>query len=132
LKFKEPEIPYRLFADKNGKLLTDHQLMLWGKKIDSDTNLGDVNQRERNLLSDFNAVFVKQNNVLNTITANGKFIDFETPQHISDEAIIKGQTFPLDYNFIDNKPVYMCGMSVPPVMTAQIAKQVYEQWLSKL
>ena len=43
-------------------------------------------------------------------------------------------TYPLDYNFTEfnTNPVYLIGMSVPPVMTAQIAKQVYEQWLSKL
>jgi DNA (cytosine-5)-methyltransferase 1 len=33
---------------------------------------------------------------------------------------------------MSNKPGYLIGMSVPPVMTAQIAKQVYEQWLSKI
>lgn len=27
---------------------------------------------------------------------------------------------------------YICGMSVPPVMMAQVATRVYEQWLSKL
>jgi len=132
LEFKEPEIAYKKIADDKGKKLTDHQLMLWNLKIDSDTNLGDVNQRERNLLSDFNAVFVKPEKVLNTITANGKFIDFEIPQHISDAAIIKAQTFPLDYNFKENKPVYMCGMSVPPIMTARIADEIFEQWLKPL
>jgi DNA (cytosine-5)-methyltransferase 1 len=41
-------------------------------------------------------------------------------------------SFPLDYNFINNKCSYIIGMSVPPVMTAQVAKQLYEQWLSKI
>ena len=132
LEFNEPEICYGEFADKLGKPLTDHQQMLWNKKIDTDTNLGDINQRERGLLSDFNAILVKHNSSLNTITANGKFIDFETPQHISDEAIKQGGSYPLDYDFKTNKVVYLVGMSVPPVMTAQIAKQVYEQWLSKI
>ena len=36
----------------------------------------------------------------------GKFIDFETPQHISDEAIKKGGSYPLDYDFKTNKVVY--------------------------
>ena len=26
-------------------------------------------------------------------------------------------------------PQYICGMSVPPVMMAQIATEVYQQWL---
>jgi DNA (cytosine-5)-methyltransferase 1 len=132
LNFNEPEINYGEFADKLGKPLTDHQQMLWDKKIDSDTSLCDINARERGLLSGFNAILVKHNSSLNTITANGKFIDFETPQHISDEAIKKGGSYPLDYDFKNNKVVYLVGMSVPPVMIAQIAKQVYEQWLSKI
>lgn len=37
-------------------------------------------------------------------------------------------TYPLDYNFKNIEPKYLIGMSVPPVMTAQIANQIYEQW----
>lgn len=45
-------------------------------------------------------------------------------------------TFPLDYNFLefgreDYKAGYLIGMSVPPVMTAQIANQMYLQWFNK-
>jgi DNA (cytosine-5)-methyltransferase 1 len=29
-------------------------------------------------------------------------------------------------------PIYICGMSVPPVMMAQIANRVKEYWLDKL
>lgn len=38
-------------------------------------------------------------------------------------------SYPLDYNFQTIEPKYLIGMSVPPVMTAQIAHQVYLQWL---
>lgn len=41
-------------------------------------------------------------------------------------------SYPLDYNFLDSEPQYLIGMSVPPVMTAQIAHRIYNQWLSKL
>jgi DNA (cytosine-5)-methyltransferase 1 len=105
---------------------------LWNKRIDTDGSLGDINQRERGLLSDFNAILIKPDQVMPTITANGKFIDFNLPQHVSDAAIIKGQSFPSDYNFLGSKPNYLCGMSVPPIMTAQIATQIYKQWLSKI
>lgn len=132
MEFNEKEIFYSEFADKLGKPLTEHQKILWDKKIKTDNNLGDINLRERKILSDFNAILVKHNNSFNTITANGKFIDFENPQHISDEAIKKAGSYPIDYNFIGLKPIYLVGMSVPPVMTAQIATKIYEQWLSKL
>ena len=41
--------------------------------------------------------------------------------------IYKASTFPQDYK--TTNPSYICGMSVPPVMTAQIANQIYLQWL---
>lgn len=48
------------------------------------------------------------------------------------EDICKVSSFPLDYDFGSQKPHYICGMSVPPIMIAQIATQVYEQWLTKI
>lgn len=41
-------------------------------------------------------------------------------------------TYPLDYNFKNVEPKYLIGMSVPPVMTAQIANQIKIQWLDKI
>ena len=41
-------------------------------------------------------------------------------------------SFPLDYNFLDQKYYYIIGMSVPPVMIAQIATRIKEQWLDPL
>lgn len=41
-------------------------------------------------------------------------------------------SYPLDYDFTPLEPKYLIGMSVPPVMTAQISHQIYLQWLSKI
>jgi DNA (cytosine-5)-methyltransferase 1 len=49
----------------------------------------------------------------------------------TNEGCLAG-SFPLDYNFKKILPSYLIGMSVPPVMTAQIAIRIYEQWLSKI
>jgi DNA (cytosine-5)-methyltransferase 1 len=38
------------------------------------------------------------------------------------------QSFPLDYDFLDQSPLSCIGRSVPPVMMAQIANQMYNQW----
>lgn len=51
---------------------------------------------------------------------------------LSPSAICKVSTFPQDYDFGNQRPAYVCGMSVPPVMMAQIATEVYNQWLSKI
>lgn len=41
-------------------------------------------------------------------------------------------TFPKDYDFLNTSPISVMGRSVLPVMMAQIANQIYIQWLSKL
>lgn len=51
---------------------------------------------------------------------------------LNDKDICKIGSFPQDYNFLKLSAAYLIGMSVPPVMTAQIASQVYDQWLNKL
>lgn len=38
----------------------------------------------------------------------------------------------VDYKGNDMEIGYLCGMSVPPVMMANVANNIYEQWLSKL
>ena len=53
-------------------------------------------------------------------------------QWLSKSDICKVSSFPQDYDFGTQKPEYVCGMSVPPIMIAQIAHQIYEQWLSKI
>lgn len=51
-------------------------------------------------------------------------------QSIEDKRNI--QTFPQDYDFGNQDPNFITGMSVPPVMMAQVASQVYEQWKAVL
>ena len=48
---------------------------------------------------------------------------------MTDRDIINCQTFPQDYDFMNQNVQYVCGMSVPPVMMAKITEQVYQQWL---
>ena len=48
---------------------------------------------------------------------------------MTKEDIINCQTFPQDYDFMDQRAQYVCGMSVPPVMMAHVAHEVYEQLL---
>jgi DNA (cytosine-5)-methyltransferase 1 len=41
-------------------------------------------------------------------------------------------SYPQDYDFSGVQYHYLIGMSVPPVMIAQIANQLYQQWLFKI
>ena len=51
---------------------------------------------------------------------------------LSTSDICKVSSFPQDYDFGSQQPHYVCGMSVPPIMIAQVASRIYEQWLSKI
>lgn len=55
----------------------------------------------------------------------------DTPSDATDVEYKQIGSYPLDYDFQDIEPKYLIGMSVPPVMMAQIANQIWEQWLSK-
>ena len=50
-------------------------------------------------------------------------------KRFSEEELINVQSFPQDYNFMGNSVQYVCGMSVPPNMMANIATEIWEQWL---
>ena len=66
-----------------------------------------------------------------TLTSNGRFW-LDEQNLVNDESLKKISTFPLDYNFLNNKVMYVCGMSVPPVMMANLSEQLYVQILSKI
>jgi DNA (cytosine-5)-methyltransferase 1 len=50
--------------------------------------------------------------------------------YLTDNEYCQIGTYPLDYNFKNIEPKYLIGMSVPPVMTAQIATEIYNQWFN--
>jgi len=130
--FKEKSIKYSQIRESLGRKLSDLYHSRWLQRQKTDTSFGDITQRLNGSGSCFSDVFAKDNDVLPTITAKGGIYDFENGCFISDDSFKKGGTYPLDYNFLEVKPCYLIGMSVPPVMTAQIATNIYEQWLSKI
>jgi DNA (cytosine-5)-methyltransferase 1 len=84
--------------------------------------------------SNFSSMRLADNEVCNTITANQceGFFHSTEKRKISDKECKLIGTYPLDYNFKDLRPMYLIGMSVPPVMTAQIANQIKIQWLDNI
>lgn len=131
LKFNEPEIPYKEIRQLQGnedaiglsKMISHY----W--KLTTPGNAMSENHPKG---SYFNEVKTAPDKVLPTIRANGLPYDYEVERTLFDDETKMAGSYPLDYDFKTNKVVYLVGMSVPPVMTAQIAKQVYEQWLSKI
>jgi len=135
LEFNEPEINYGyLKTIDNDNKLTDYDLDVWNKKQLGDNDYSDTLKRTENRESNWNSKYIYDNKVCNTVASSSgsKLVCFSEPRKLNNDELKMIGSFPLDYEFITNDVKYIIGMSVPPVMTAQIAKQVYEQWLSKL
>lgn len=113
---------------KFGDKISDAYFKLWekttpGKSLSSAHPTGSF----------FNSKKSSPSEVIPTITATDATVitHYKEPYKISDEQICMCGTYPIGYNFKDIKPRYLIGMSVPPVMTAQIAHQIWLQWLSR-
>lgn len=134
MDFDESEIIFReIFEiENNERMLTGAALELWNNRIETDIDLDNISTRQGRPNYMFNHKFLKLSKVANTITANDLCCLYEVPRYRSKKELCECGTYPIDYNFINLKPEYLIGMSVPPIMTAQIASNIHEQWLSKL
>ena len=139
LNFNEPEIPFGIIKENNSEITKENKLansekIRWDLRQHGDSSLADCDMRLRGKNSFFNQSFIYNEKVLQTLTATkiGWNILFDEPRKCSKLEFCLGGSYPIDYSFIENETGYLVGMSVPPVMTAQIASRIYEQWLSKL
>lgn len=132
--FNEKEISYKEFALMNGPSITDHCMKAWEFRKPNHAGISDSKPFAGMKATNFNSSYIKAEKPLNTLTGKGRhtFILYDKPLYPSDEELILAGSFPTDYNFKDSSAGYLTGMSVPPVMTAQIATRIYKQWLSKL
>jgi len=103
-----------------------------GQRKNGDIDIGYINQREHGKESLFGYNFIYMNKVANTIMAGDLNVLFSYPRYMNKNELIKVGSFPEDYNFLNIKPRYIIGMSVPPLMIANIADRVYSQWLTKI
>ena len=129
LNFNEPEITYKDIEDIDAVLPEVRKPFadLW------------INTKPGGSFSDthpkghyFGEKKQHPDNVCNTIIANsnGSLLwHYEKLRPLNDYEYKLIGSYPLDYNFQTNKPKYLIGMSVPPVMIAQIATEIYEQWI---
>lgn len=96
-----------------------------------DTRMADIHLRESGINRGFTQPIFPDDDVAKTITACGTIFRFYDACKLTNEDIINCQTFPQDYDFLNQQPQYICGMSVPPVMMAQVSSRIYEQWFYK-
>jgi DNA (cytosine-5)-methyltransferase 1 len=134
LIFNENPILFNQVADYKGKPITEHSKKAWDFRVFGDENISDSKKRVKGMnVSDFNSKYIYDNEICKTLVSKCEyFLLFSKPIRLSRNEICKIGTYPTDYNFLNLSTGYLVGMSVPPVMTAQIAIQIYNQWLSKL
>jgi DNA (cytosine-5)-methyltransferase 1 len=132
LEFNEAGINYSFIREESKPTKELHLTVkgLW-EKCSPGFNFGTVHKKGHY----FGETKMHPDKVCPTVIANqsgSNLYDNIYPRILTDSEYCKVGTYPLDYNFLDNKPKYLIGMSVPPVMTAQIATEIYNQWISKL
>lgn len=119
LEFNEKLITYGEIKDTEYKSINKDTMLYqrWLRRSKSDNSVCDTVERTENgKISSYNTPYVKDNRVPNTLAAGSLFLRFDVPGSISDRDIKLIQTFPQDYNFLNQNVQYICGMSVPPIM----------------
>lgn len=130
LDFNEKEIPFRIIESFNEVPLFDHPAPSCYEGWKS-SKPGESIYKDKK----FDTYKIDPNKVLKTITASNSkgrsgALHYKEFRMLTKSEVTKAQTFPQDY--ICDDYYYICGMSVPPLMTAKIAEQIYNQWLSKI
>lgn len=133
IQVNEPPIFFKEFRDKNGVELGDGLTKrLLEKRKPGDTDIGMISKRERGKRSNFNAKIIDDNSIPSTQVSGNENYRFYDGKKLTRNDIVNIQSFPQDYDFLNQSPQYICGMSVPPVMMAHIASTIYDQWLVNL
>ena len=128
--FDEKPINFGEFAEINNiiETISIEEKKLWCKRKKADRDLGQINVRLGNKQNRFTTKLVHLNQTPLTVTGGDNTILFDVPRNYTKKEVSKIGSYPLDYNFLNIDPKYLIGMSVPPIMTAQIATEINNQW----
>lgn len=132
MTFKEKPILFKEVRSNDGIELKDGKTKEYiSRRKKGDRDMSDIYKRECGKNSGYTSTIMDDDDVCSTIASGGTYIRFYDGKKLSKEDIVNCQTFPQDYDFLNQQPQYVCGMSVPPVMMAQISSRIYEQWFEK-
>jgi DNA (cytosine-5)-methyltransferase 1 len=134
LEFNDREIPFKeVFHDYCDRPISEHYQRFWDIRINGDIDFSNSSERMgKNKNAQFQYKYLYMNKVANTITAGEYCVLFDYPRYRNFDELCECGSYPKDYDFRKNKPEYLIGMSVPPLMTARIANEIYNQWLKLL
>ena len=134
MEFNEDTIPCRDFVDFEGDLIKGKKVkLLWDLRRPGDINQSQAQERLDGKISNFGQSYIYLDKPSPTMTAHKDcLVHFNEPRFTSKSECCCIASFPQDYNFLNQQPWYICGMSVPPVMMAQVSSRIFECWLSKM
>ena len=97
--------------------------------LPNEKDIGAVNMRLNNKVSGFQTFLIDDDSLVPTLRSKPDIIDRNALAYVSKETLRNAQTFPQDYDFINNTISnigYICGMSVPPIMIKRIVTRLIE------
>lgn len=132
LNFTEKPIVFGEVRSEHGtELGAGIAKQLLQQRTEKDKCMADISLRVRGKNAGFNDIIIHDADVANTLRSAGNDYRMCDGKRLTDRDCINIQTFPQDYDFAPESAKYICGMSVPPVMMAQVASEVYMQWFDK-
>ena len=131
LSFNEKPILFGEVRGDTGETVTGKDAPLLEKALPTDKYVSWVEGREKNRrIGNFRHIIADEDIAPTTVSSGTDYRKCDK-KRLSDIDFRNVQTFPQDYEFDPESAKYICGMSVPPVMMAQIASEVYRQWLGR-
>ena len=129
LDFREKPILFGEARSEHGsdKPLTKRQMEIMSQRKKGDRNFSAILRRQADSNTRFGDIIAVDDRVMTTIKSTGLYLRDCDGKPFSKQDFVTCQTFPQDYSFGKQSVQYVCGMSVPPVMMAQIAKQIQIQ-----
>ncbi len=132
--YNEPEIYPSEFVDYEGREVCSPVVRtLWEHREYGERIQGATSKRINGVEKCFSQVYLYPKKICPTLQSDrSNIIHFNEPRFLSLHELKCISTFPQNYDFTGVNPWYVCGMSVPPVMMAQVATHIYTRLLAQI
>lgn len=130
LLFNEPPIVFGEIIDKTDQKpnLPPFAQKAFDRRRPEDSRIYDTNRREFGKNTGYTSFWTPEDKVCHTLCTSELYLT-TYPRAMNAKELLKVSSFPQDYDYPNiNRLRFLVGMSVPPVMIAQIAHQIYLQW----
>ena len=126
LTFNEKVITFGEVREEHGIPVQEGSLsgQMIKLRVPTDRKLSDIAIRTRRKEVGYSNPINIDEEPAHTVASGGTVFRMCDGMKMTDRDFINVQTFPQDYDFMDQSVQYVCGMSVPPVMMANLAKEI--------